>query len=327
MVYLDKKKLISNELFCWHFFILYFIVPLVCCFGMLSAFSNCYAMSSDDINNVVNNFLLNVENNNPTPNLNSLLELENDWGNLIINSADSTNQNRISNSDRLIISEYSGVEIYFCFILDDTKLFYISNNTLIQGSSAKVLRCQYWQGNFYYQYYSSNYGFASSTTNNIYRYISNTSIYDYHYQDNEIDYNTTTMIYFTDGEPPAPPNSITLTAGLNSFHRYQGVGNKKQLLVYLDGYVLDDFTFFVEQYIDNEWQIVTGINDYYILFDEENNDIYSNPYYITFANLIYLPAGTFRYTALLNDNPETAFYSDTFTITSWSIYNDANRYC
>lgn len=122
---------------------------------------------------------------------------------------------------------------------------------------------------------------------------------------------------------PVPPNTITLQAGLSSFHRFQGVGDKEQLIVYLDGYVTEDFTFFVEQYVDNEWQFITDINDYYFLYNEEDNDIYRNPYYITFTYLSGLPAGTCRYTALLNDNPETAFHSDTFTITPWSIGNDA----
>ena len=113
-----------------------------------------------------------------------------------------------------------------------------------------------------------------------------------------------------------PPNTITLVATKSgnkfTFH------DNDQLQVTLTGdYEIGDFTFYVQRYIDNEWQDFSDSNDYYYLVDFEN------PYYVFWNNLNYYPAGIYRYSALYGNNPENAYYSNTFEIYSNIIDNSA----
>lgn len=112
-------------------------------------------------------------------------------------------------------------------------------------------------------------------------------------------------------------NSITLTPGINSFKRFSGVGDNQQLNVNLVGYEIDEFYFYIQKYINNEWQTITGNNDFYLLYDTENDDIFRNPYYVFWHNISYLDSGTYRYIATKTDD-SLSTWSNSFEILPFS---------
>lgn len=126
--------------------------------------------------------------------------------------------------------------------------------------------------------------------------------------------NTFSTVKYYSNIEEVPINSITLTA-TKSGSKFSFT-DKSQLQVNLTGdYTIGDFRFYVQRYVDNEWQNFSDINDYYIL----NN--YENPYYIFWSNLNYYPVGTYRYMAEYQGENAFSTVSNDFEITSSVIEN------
>lgn len=106
-------------------------------------------------------------------------------------------------------------------------------------------------------------------------------------------------------------NSITLTAFSGKKFTFN---DKNQLNVNLTGtYTTSDFSFYVQKLNDGLWENFSS--DYYILSN------YQNPYYITFNNINYFPAGIYRYVADYHSLGTQLSYSNEFQILSNTINN------
>lgn len=164
----------------------------------------------------------------------------------------------------------------------------------IVGSPSRLSNLHYNIGNY-------GAGITSFSSDNR-PYYSNTSIYNY---------NSEVVSNLVDYISLVPANSIILNSSSN--HKF-GFDDKNQCQAYLTGYNIEDIQFYVDRYVNEEWQQFTDVNDYYLLSNE------TNPYYVFWSNMNYFPVGTYRYRAVYDyDNQYT---SDSFSITNMIIDNE-----
>jgi len=153
---------------------------------------------------------------------------------------------------------------------------------------------------------SNSYNFFASTSQNYVlggtNIISNTIFYDG--LNSTTEYSGNNYIH----QNAVPPNSITLSATSN--HKF-GFTSRNQLFVEFTGdWTTSDFTFYIQKLNGSNWETVTNYNDYSILAG------YDNPYFIFWADINYLPVGTYRYVADYGSLGTDLYYSNNFNITS-----------
>ena len=298
-----KRKLLSDELQPWHWFIPLFIIPFVFFFYMLS--SNSLAITEQEYFNTIS----------------SAVDLLNE----------KENKSYIFDSENYIYTGVSNWGVSYDTFLDYLDDFeYISSYYTNYGSSSnpnyEILFPLFNYNSDFIDFGNSKYlnvdcyffsYIVNSNSVSIWRAPSSGSIqiidgnytlvHNFGYKFNNVLYENNLSF--------APANSITL---ISSSHRKFTFTDFNQCNVYITGDwdFYDDFTFMLQRYIDDEWEDFAGSLDYLKLLD------YENPYYVHWVNMNYYPVGTYRYRALLNDSEDTYFYSEPFQITSSVIEND-----
>lgn len=180
--------------------------------------------------------------------------------------------------------------------------YYPSNNTTGYNRNG------YDQGIYYAIYGGNNIFF----TNDVQAYI-NSSNQSTDYETVKQSFLSNNDYYFNGIEDLS---SIILTATSN--HKF-GFTSRNQLFVEFSGdWTTSDFTFYIQKLNGSNWETVTNYNDYSILTG------YDNPYYIFWADINYLPVGTYRYVADYGSLGTDLYYSNNFEITSSYIEDNVS---
>lgn len=290
MVYLDKKKLISSELQSWHWFIPLFAFVFVMFSFILSG--NSYAITNDELRSA----FADLYDNYSTAYPNTVYYQPNLTDDVLTNY-----QSILNYSDNFYISYPNNNNKYVTLVLAEKIYISGSDVRFVNGGQSGISALRF---NGYNNGIDSNVNVNSLVDNDF--NVWNSPIYIS--SDSTVIYKEPNFNFFT--------NSITLVSSSGPKFSFNDF-NQCRVYITGDWDFYDDFTFWVERYINNDWEVFTSTLDYYKLLNHEN------PYYVHWNNMNYFPVGTYRYRALLNDSLDSYFYSDSFEITQSVIDNSA----
>lgn len=303
---MDKKKLISNELQSWHWFIPLFAVVFVMFSFIFSG--NSYAITSENYLTFVDTIEDIVTNSEYYSNTTQ------EHFNIFLQGL-RNNYNNISSFDNFYY--YWGSSSMALVALKPDTIYYFQTNTpgniahndynsryfISLGNNSSNIDCFstgsggsqtiFYNNSFYYLFITNKYVQMSSS--NINEYIAD-NVYSLR------GYNS-----------PIQHNSITLVSSSN--HKF-GFNEWNQCRATLIGYDISDISFYIDRYVNGEWEQVSNAGQYDKLMD------YDDPYYIYFSNINYLPVGVYRYRAVYDYDHQ--YYSDNFNITYEYIENEGN---